>query len=127
MRRLIMIGLLLMALCGSVWPQTQKTGEDQPVRISTELVQIDVVVTDKTGRVVKGLGKDDFELYENGKKQLVSFFELVDAVKGERPGRKPAAVPEHPPSAQGPGEAAIRRIFAFIIDDLEIRRTDMIF
>ncbi|MFL6275041.1 MAG: VWA domain-containing protein [Blastocatellia bacterium] len=129
MRRLIMVGLLLiMALCGPAWPQTQKAGEDQPVRISTELVQIDVVVTDKTGRVVKGLSKDDFELYENGKKQLVSFFELVDAVKGERPGgQKPAAVPEHPPSAQGPGETDIRRIFAFIIDDLEIRATDITF
>ena len=79
MRRLMLIGLLFMALGGSVWPQTQKAGDDQPVRISTELVQIDVVVTDKTGRVVKGLGKDDFELYENGKKQLVSFFEFVDA------------------------------------------------
>ncbi|HJQ24720.1 MAG TPA: VWA domain-containing protein, partial [Blastocatellia bacterium] len=99
----------------------------QPVRISTELVQIDVVVTDKQGRVVKGLTKDDFELYENGKKQLVSFFEMVDAVKGGRAGQKPSVDPEHVPSAQGPGETDIRRIFAFIIDDLEIRRTDMVF
>src|ERR1051326_3696379 len=116
MRKVIAIVLMLMPLCVTALPQTQKPGDDQPVRISTELVQIDVVVADKQGRVVKGLGKDDFEVYENGKKQLGSFFEVVDAVRGARPRRKSAVVPEHAPfpehtlSPQAPSESDIRRI-----------------
>jgi len=127
MRKVIAITLLFTALSGPAWPQTQKAGDDQPVRISTELVQIDVVVTDKSGRVVKGLTKDDFELFENGKKQLVSFFEFVDAsqpravkdaVRAEAP--KPGDT-----GTQGLSERDVRRIFAFVVDDLTTRYEDL--
>ena len=42
------------------------------VVISTNLIQIDATVTDKSGKVVKGLTADDFEIYENGVKQPIS-------------------------------------------------------
>ena len=42
----------------------KNTGQDV-VRISTELVQIDVVVTDKSNRSVGGLKREDFELFDN--------------------------------------------------------------
>src|SRR5947199_311959 len=57
MRKAIAIMLLLMPLCVTALPQTPRPGDDQPVRISTELVQIDVVTTDKEllRRAIAGL------------------------------------------------------------------------
>ncbi|HEY9231768.1 MAG TPA: VWA domain-containing protein, partial [Blastocatellia bacterium] len=85
-------------------------------------------VTDKQGRVVKGLSKDDFELYENGKKQLVSFFEMVDtsqprAVKDAARADAPRPGEVAPPP--GLSERDVRRIFAFVVDDLTTRYEDL--
>jgi hypothetical protein len=41
--------------------QTKQTDQGEPVRLRTELVQVQVVVTDKQGRVIEDLKKDDFE------------------------------------------------------------------
>jgi VWFA-related protein len=43
--------------------------------VDTRLVVIDVVVTDKQGRPVTGLKKEDFSLKENGKDQTIKAFE----------------------------------------------------
>jgi VWFA-related protein len=48
-------------------------------RVSTELVQTDVMVFDKEGRFVNGLRRDDFELRIDGKVKPVEFFERVAA------------------------------------------------
>ncbi len=46
-----------------------------PIRITTRLVTVDVVVTDKSGNPVRGLKKDDFRLLEDGKPQSISVFD----------------------------------------------------
>lgn len=43
--------------------------------LNARTVVEDVVVTDKTGRAVKGLHKSDFRIFENGKPQAITFFE----------------------------------------------------
>ena len=50
------------------------------VRVSTEVVLVNVVARDKHGNLIKDLKSEDFTVYEDGKKQdLVSFdFEHVD-------------------------------------------------
>ena len=51
------------------------SGQTQPAfRVTTRLVQVNVIVTDKTGPV-EGLSKDDFVLYDNGKRQSIAVFE----------------------------------------------------
>lgn len=53
--------------------QTQQTpgyGETIEVRV----INVDAVVTDRSGKPVPGLTKDDFELYDNGKKRDISNF-----------------------------------------------------
>lgn len=44
------------------------------VKIGTDLVNLNVVVVDSHGQRVRGLGKDDFEVYEDGMKQEISHF-----------------------------------------------------
>ena len=41
------------------------------VKISTNLIQIDVTVKDRKGKVVTDLRPDEVEIYENGKKQEI--------------------------------------------------------
>ena len=59
------------AVFGQAPKPTPPAGEEV-VRITTNLIQIDVTVTDKDGQVVPGLTADDFELFENGQRQNVS-------------------------------------------------------
>jgi VWFA-related protein len=42
--------------------------------VEAELVQIDVVVTDRKGGIVRGLQPEDFEVLEDGKRQRVTHF-----------------------------------------------------
>jgi VWFA-related protein len=62
--------------------EAQELAPQQPadvVRINTELVQTDVMVFDKQGRFVEGLQPEQFELQVDGKRQPISFFEMVKA------------------------------------------------
>src|SRR6266576_7228661 len=51
-------------------PDTQE-GEQDVVRIRTNLVQIDAIVTDKNGNQVTNLTANDFELLQDGKPQKI--------------------------------------------------------
>ena len=51
-------------------PSQPKPGEDEVVRVSTNLVQIDAVVTDKNGKQVSDLRLEDFEIFEDKHPQL---------------------------------------------------------
>jgi VWFA-related protein len=57
-------------------PGQQK--QEQPLKLKSELVQFDVLVTDKNDHPVPGLTKDDFILSDGGKQQEVSFFSFVE-------------------------------------------------
>src|SRR5208282_4283948 len=48
------------------------------IRITTELVLVNVVARDKKGNVIKDLKKEDFTLFEDGKKQQISSFDFED-------------------------------------------------
>ncbi|HKP71015.1 MAG TPA: VWA domain-containing protein [Pyrinomonadaceae bacterium] len=106
---------------------TSTPPEDQIVRISTDLIQIDVTVTDKNGKVVSGLGMDDFEIYENGEKKNVSGVQFMTksiggatlggnastATATARPGEVMSVTPQSPAT---PG--SVRRTIAIVVDDL---------
>jgi Ca-activated chloride channel family protein len=49
--------------------------QDPTFRVDVKLVNLFVNVTDKNGAIVGGLGKDDFQVLEDGKPQTISVFE----------------------------------------------------
>jgi VWFA-related protein len=54
-------------------------GQDTPrFRAETTYVEVDVFVTDRRGEFVRGLTKDDFELLEDGRPQVISDLQFVD-------------------------------------------------
>jgi VWFA-related protein len=52
--------------------------EQTPIRVSTELVLVNVVARDKKGNLVRDLEREDFTLLEDGKKQQISTFDFED-------------------------------------------------
>ncbi|HEX8189653.1 MAG TPA: hypothetical protein VF586_14965, partial [Pyrinomonadaceae bacterium] len=56
--------------------------DDDVVRISSNLVQFDAVVTDKQGRHVADLRPDDFEIFVDGRRQEVTNFTFVAGEPG---------------------------------------------
>ncbi len=72
------------------------------IRVSTHLVLVDVVVTDKQGKPVPGLRPEDFVVEENGKQQKISTF----ATPAENAGTPPALPPgvySNRPEYRSPG------------------------
>ena len=70
---------LSMPLSGNLFAQAAASQESETptptLKINARTVLVDVVVTDKAGRAVPNLTKDDFQVYEDGKPQGVTFFE----------------------------------------------------
>src|SRR5205085_5944245 len=58
-------------------PSPAEESDEDVVRITTNLVQFDAVVTDKKGNPVTDLRPEDFEVYANGRKQPVTNFSYI--------------------------------------------------
>lgn len=130
--RLLIALLLLLSLSISTLGQVQSTSvqddKDDIVRITTNLVQIDVVVT-KDGKVVKGLQPTDFEIFEDGKRQTITNFLYVSNTRDQsapattpiiKEGNKTVALPPVPIKVN-----ESRRIMALVIDDLGLSAESM--
>ena len=57
---------------------------DPVIRVSVDLVQLDAVVRDSSGRHGRNLPADEFEILEDGKPQKISHFSFVPGGKGEK-------------------------------------------
>ena len=56
--------------------------DDDVIRVNTELVVLNVTVTDKAGQYVKGLKASDFKVYEDGvevKPDMIASFSLQES------------------------------------------------
>jgi VWFA-related protein len=83
--------ILLLSLLASAQQKPVVPGIGATIDVS--IVNVDVFVTDKAGNRVRGLTKDDFEIYENGVKQPITNF----AEYGEAPHPDPL------PASRGEG------------------------
>lgn len=103
-------------------PAAQQRTADDVIRISTSLVQTDLVVTDKDGKVIPDLKLEDFKVFENGKRQEVKFMEYVGENTGPRieGSLVVAGKPVEPEIAKNLSAENLRRVFAFVIDDLTV-------
>ena len=64
---------------GQPTPTPNKTvGDDEVVRIETNLVTMPVSVLDREGRFVSGLRQQDFRIFENGAEQKIGLFQTVE-------------------------------------------------
>ncbi|HZT59383.1 MAG TPA: VWA domain-containing protein [Pyrinomonadaceae bacterium] len=105
----------------------QQTQDDEIVRITTQLIQVDAVVTDKDDHVIPDLKLSDFSLYENGKKQDLQFIEYVGADSKTRTDGNVAVAGRAVESdvARNVSAQDLHRVFAFVVDDLTIPFEDL--
>jgi VWFA-related protein len=105
-------------------PQKPADDQDEVVRINTNLVQVDVVVT-KDGKVVTDLTANDFDLYQDGKKQEITSFAYISNVPANAltaTKEKPVNGPQ-PPRPINPNDP--HRTIAFVVDDLGLSAESM--
>jgi VWFA-related protein len=84
-RIVLLAGLLVgsRTLAAQSAPQPSQLSKDQgnsyTFRVNAKTVILDVVVTDKQGRVVTNLSQDDFNIQEDGQQQRITSFERPGA------------------------------------------------
>ncbi len=105
--------------------------KDETVRITTNLVQVDAVVT-KDGKLVTDLKADEFELFEDGRRQTITSFAYISNLTNHSPTTNAAApakdakeknipsLPAAPIRPNGP-----HRTIALVIDDLGLSAESM--
>lgn len=106
--------LLLLAAATAIAQEKPQEPAFFSETVEVHVVNVDVVVTDKSGKPVPALTKDDFELYANGQKQEISYFiELKDeAAPATAPA--PAGAPAPAPAAAPPQDSRPRKILFFL-------------
>ena len=122
----------------SVWPQTlpaqnqpEISSEETPVTFSSRvnLVSVPVVVRDRNGRAVGNLQKDDFQLFDKGKLQVITKFSIENSESattaisttalGEAPARTAAT--------SSPAQPAVPdRYIAYLVDDIHLTHSELL-
>src|SRR5258706_9246855 len=136
---LLVLSSLLLPIRGqqpkpSPSPAPQRTpppaDEQDIVRITTNLVQVDAVVT-KDGKPVADLKPEDFEIAEDGHPQTITNFSYVSnpseakpvtKAPAKAPGRDSTAAPTIPPALY-PDD--VHRTIALVVDDLGMSQASM--
>jgi VWFA-related protein len=89
-------------------PQNGERIQSGPIRATSDVVRIDVEVTDKSGKPMKGLRAEQFTITDDGTPQRISSFAYSDIEKMETAGEvdsTPVVVPVNAPApAGGPAE-----------------------
>jgi VWFA-related protein len=108
-------------------PNSATQTDEEVVRISSELVQTDVMVFDKSGKFVDGLKPEQFELKVDGRAQQVIFFERVRAGTVNEDAQIAAARGAGGGPAGGAALPLDRgRTVVFFVDDLHLSASSVI-
>lgn len=143
-RSIAVVGLAAMLWTNSAQGQHESrasTGTDQAqseistlntdaaIKVRVNLVLARVVVRDGAGKVVSGLTQDDFQVFDNGKRQKISAFNVetlatpAGAVTADGAGRIEEPKDNGGAAAMNPS-AMSRRFVALVFDDLHMKAAD---
>jgi len=116
-----------LAQSTSTRQQHPTKSDDATIRIETELLQLEVLVTDKNGQPIRDLRREDFELKEDGKPQELSHFSFGTST---RPARWITAAPTPNSAATAAvarATAQAKRYIVLVIDDLHLSAESLSF
>ena len=95
------------------------------IRVMRQMVQVDIIAKDRNGKAVRDLKQSDFSLYDNGRRQEISFFSLeTDKTRNlPRPALAPGTYSNLIEQKQGvPGNLTI-----LLLDYLNTKHSDIAF
>ncbi len=70
--------LALILLTAAFAPTFAQTEDSDTIRVETSLVSVPVVVSDRQGRYLPGLKRDEFQLWSDGKPREIAFFATAE-------------------------------------------------
>jgi VWFA-related protein len=111
-------------------PAAEISTHDQPLTFQSgvNLVLVPVVVRDSQGHAIGNLNKDDFQLFDKGKRQQITKFS-VQKSGGQAALEKPASsapAPETPEVRSEPDTASAPNHFvAYLFDDVHLKFEDL--
>ncbi|MFT3744007.1 MAG: VWA domain-containing protein [Pyrinomonadaceae bacterium] len=122
MKGCVVFLLLLSGFAATAFAQTPTPTpvDADVVKISTNLIRLDVTVTDAKGIPIPDLRPDEIEVYENGQKRKVTGITFISAARPVA--AKPNTLDKDgiaPPPVQLRNEQ-VRRTFALVVDDLTL-------
>ena len=95
--------------------------QQQPTfKVRVDYVEVDAVVTDRQGRIVRDLKKEDFQVLEDGKSQAITNFTMVDIPvdKDNKPLFATAPIEPDVKTNEKPFDG---RVYVMVVDDLHTR------
>ncbi len=121
--------IILAIICLSARQEDQKKPqEEKPVasglteKVEVNLVLLEATVHDKKGNHIRGLSKEDFQIFEEGKKQKIAVFEEIDLVRTEpyeeavEKKLSEEKIREEVNGMKKPDEESKKRTFLFLFD-----------
>src|SRR5947209_3574924 len=118
--------LVLLAACATAQtPPPQTTAElsshEEPAtfKARVNLVSVPVVVRDAQGHAIGNLNKDDFQLFDKGKLQIITRFSVER--RDHMPPPQPVQADGQPPAEPPPSQAGIPEHYvAYLFDDVHL-------
>lgn len=110
--------------CAGQSPEVASHDSQPTFTTRSNLVLVRVVVHDKQGKVNGTLQKDDFQLLDKGKPQVVTKFS-VEKSEGRKADTPPAPTPGEKLAGEPPPPVAPDRYVAYIFDDLHLTFGDL--
>jgi VWFA-related protein len=98
--------------------ETVQPSDEDVVRITSNLVQVDAVITEKNGKPVKDLSPEEVQIFEDGRQQKITHFSFIstEASVAVQPTPLDKNAPPGPPVKIHPED--VRRTIALVVDDL---------
>src|SRR5215471_6628263 len=105
--------------------KNDKSQKEETVHLKADLVEIRAVVTDKKGTKITNLNKSDFEVTENRRPQVISFFSAENLTpQDEKPVDRPAPSPREQTDTSGLARD-VRRTVVFFVDTLHLSQSSL--
>lgn len=109
--------------------QAPSTGDQPAVKVTSRLVEVNVIVLDKKGQPVRGLTRDDFEVFDENEAQAIRAFSVHGASAPTPNAPTPASAAPLPPNTftnQAP-RAIAGTLSVILFDELNTKIQDKLF
>ncbi|NNE97903.1 MAG: VWA domain-containing protein [Pyrinomonadaceae bacterium] len=73
------IRIVFLAICSTIFTVAAFAQDEKPIRVETNLVNVNVSITDKKGKFVERLTKENFDVFDNGQNQKIEYFSAQEA------------------------------------------------